>query len=216
MQTKLKLKKGDGNSAVDATEYRSLVGSLRYLTHTRPDIGFGVDYVSRYMEEPHEEHLAAVKHILMFIVGSSNLGVFYPRKTEGQDELVGFSDSDLAGLLDERKSTSGINFFLGRSPISWQSIKQRVVVQSSCEAEYIAASTGACQAIWLARLLSEIKDAGARVHMLKIDNKSVISLIRNPIHRDRLNHIDIKYHVLQEYESTRQIQIESIRTEDQL
>jgi hypothetical protein len=70
------------------------------------------------MEEPHEEHLAVVKHILRFIAGSNNLGVFYSRKTEGEDELVSFSDSDLAGDLDDRKITSGIIFFLGRTPIS--------------------------------------------------------------------------------------------------
>jgi hypothetical protein len=114
----LKLKKESGSNAVDAIEYRSLVGSLMYLTHTRPDLHFVVGYVSRYMEEPHEEHLAAVKHILRFIAGSSSLGVFYPTKIEGEDELIGFSDSDLASDLDERKSTSRIIFFLGRSSIS--------------------------------------------------------------------------------------------------
>jgi hypothetical protein len=168
------------------------------------------------MEEPHEEHLAVVKHILRFIAGSNNLGVFYSRKTEGEDELVSFSDSDLAGDLDDRKSTSGIIFFLGRTPISWQSIKWRVVAQPSCEAEYVAVATGACQAIWLGRLLSEIKDARVRVHVLKIDNKSTISLIRNPVHHARSKHIDIKYHVLREYEGTGQIQVEFIRTWDQL
>jgi hypothetical protein len=90
---------------VDATEYRSLVGSSRYLVNTRPDLAFSVGYVSRYMEDPHEDHLAAVKQILRYVVGSSDVGVFYPRRSGGMAELQGYSDSDLAGDLDSRKST---------------------------------------------------------------------------------------------------------------
>jgi len=104
------------------------------------------------MEEPHKEHLAAVRHILRFIAGTNNnWGLFYPRKNGREAELVGFSDIDLAGDQDGRKSTSGILFFLGESPISWQSTKKKVVAVSSCEAEYIAAATAACQAVWLAQ-----------------------------------------------------------------
>jgi hypothetical protein len=130
---------------VDATEYRSLVGSLRYLVNTRPGLVFSVGYVSRYMEEPHKDHLAAVKHILRYIAGTIDYGVFYPRRKGDRAELHGYSDSDLAGDLDSRKSTSGVLFFLGKSPISWQCTKQRVVALSSYEAEYIAATTAACQ-----------------------------------------------------------------------
>jgi hypothetical protein len=114
MQSKLKLKKDSDSPVVEATKYRSLVGSLRYLIHTRPDLAYAVGYVSRCMEDPHE-HLAAVKHILRFVAGPSELGVFYPMKKEGEAELIGYTDSDLAGDLDDQKSTSGIIFFLGRS-----------------------------------------------------------------------------------------------------
>jgi hypothetical protein len=144
MQPKLKLRKESDTALVNPTEYISLVGSLRYLVNTRPDLSFLVGYVSRYMEEPHEEHLAAVKHILRYISGTRLQGVFYPRKKEGRNMLFGYTDSELAGDLDSRKSTSGVLFLLGDSPVSWQSVKQRVVALSSCEAEYIAAATGAC------------------------------------------------------------------------
>jgi hypothetical protein len=158
MQPKLKLKKESELLRVDATEYRSLIGSLRYLVNTRPDLAYFVGYVSRFMEDPHEDHLAAVKRILRFVAGSSDIGVFYPRSGD-RAELRGYSDSDLAGDLDSRKSTTWVMFFFGRSPVSWQSIKQRVVALSSCETEYIAAATASCQGVWLARLLSELKDA---------------------------------------------------------
>jgi hypothetical protein len=146
MQPKLKVRNESNFVLVNVSMYRSLVGSLRYLVNTRPDLAFSVGYVSRYMEEPHEDHLAAVKQILRFVAGSSDVGVFYPRSGD-RAELRGYSDSDLAGDLDSRKSTTGVLFFFGRSPVSWQSTKQRVVALSSCEAEYIAATTAACQGV---------------------------------------------------------------------
>jgi hypothetical protein len=216
MQPKLKLRKESNFVLVDDTVYRSLVGSLRYLVNTRPDLAFSIGYVGRYMEEPHEDHLAAVKHILRYIVGTMGVGVFYPRRRGERAELHGYSNSDLAGDLDSRKSTSGVLFFLGKGPVSWQSIKQRVVALSSCEAEYIAVATAACQGVWLACLLSELKDADVEVPVLRVDNKSTISLIRNPVHHDRSKHIDIRYHLIREYEQTGQIAVNFIRTEEQL
>jgi hypothetical protein len=202
MQPKLKLKKESELPKVDATEYRSLVGSLRYLINIRPDLAYSVGYVSRFMEDPHEDHLVAVKQILRFVAGSSDIGVFYPRRSGYRAQLRGYSDSDLAGDLDSRKSTTGVLFFFGRSPVSWQSTKQRVVTLSSYEAEYIAATTAACQGVWLARLLSELKDAEIKVPVLRVDNKSTISLVKNSVHHDRSKQIDVRYHLIREYEQT--------------
>jgi hypothetical protein len=120
MQLILKLKKESNSPPVDPTEYRSLVGSLRYLVNTLPDLSFSVGYVSRCMEKPHEEHLAAVKHILRYISGTKTHGVFYPRKKEGGTRLLGYTDSDLVGDLDSKRSTSGVLFFLDDSPVTWQ------------------------------------------------------------------------------------------------
>jgi hypothetical protein len=216
MQPKLKLKKESSMKKVDPTEYGSLVGSLRYLVNTRLDLVFSVGYVSRYMEETHEDHLAAVKQILRYIAGTSGVGVFCPRKKEDMAELMGYSDNDLVGDLDSRKSTCGILFFLGKNPVSWQSTKQRVVTLSSCEAEYIAAATPACQGVWLAWLLSELKDAEIQVPVLRVDNKSTISLVKNPVHHNRSKHIDVRYHLIRECEQIGQIAVEFIRTEEQL
>ncbi|XP_039824776.1 secreted RxLR effector protein 161-like [Panicum virgatum] len=199
MQAKLKLSRDSDGPRVDATEYRSLVGSLRYLVNTRPDLAFSVGYVSRFMEEPHEDHLAVVKHILRYIAGTRDWGLKYERKKGDQPALMGFSDNDLAGDIDSRKSTSSIIFFLGESPISWQSAKQKVVALSSCEAEYIAAATAACQGVWLARLLAEILNSVVSKPVLRVDNKSTISLVKNPVHHDRSKHIDTRFHLIREY-----------------
>jgi len=216
MQAKLKLSRDSDSPRVDATEYRSLVGSLRYLVNTRPDLAFSVGYVSRFMEEPHEDHLAAVKHILRYIAGTRDWGLKYVRKKGDQPALIGFSDSDLAGDIDSRKSTTGIIFFLGESPISWQSAKQKVVALSSCEAEYIAAATAACQGVWLARLLSEILDSVVIKPVLRVDNKSTISLVKNHVHHDRSKHIDTRFHLIREYAHNGQIEVSFIRTDEQL
>jgi hypothetical protein len=216
MVTRLKLSKGSESPQVDAAKYRSLVGSLRYLVHTRPDLAFAVGYVSRFMQEPHEEHMAAVKQILRYVAGTLNMGLFYCREKGEKPLLTGFSDSDHAGDVDERKSTSGIIFFLGRAAISWQSVKQKVVANSSCEAEYIAAATAACQAIWLVRVLADIMGTEVQKPTLRIDNKSAISLIKNPVLNDRSKHIDVKFHVVREYENTGKLEVEFIDTTEQL
>lgn len=155
------------------------MGSLRYLVNSRPDLAYAVGYVSRFMEKPTVEHLATMKRVLCYITGTINYGCCYKRKKEAA-HLVGYSNSDLAGDLDTRKSTSGVFFFLDENLITWQSQKQKVVALSSCEAEYIAATTAACQGVWLARLLAELRGEEADAVTLKIDNQSAIMLSKNP------------------------------------
>ncbi|XP_073353667.1 secreted RxLR effector protein 161-like [Aegilops tauschii subsp. strangulata] len=122
------------------------------------------------MEAPTSEHWADVKELLRYIAGTRQLGCCYARQVRGA-KLVGYSDSDLEGDLDDRKSTGGTIFFLGGSPVSWQSAKQKIVALSSCEAEYVATAGAACQGIWLRRLIGELlgRDDGAT--RLCIDNK---------------------------------------------
>ena len=122
----------------------------------------------------------------------------------------------MAGEIDTRKSTTGVFFFLGRSLISWQSHKQRVVALSTCEAEYIAAATAACQGMWLTRLLGDMKNEEAEHVMLKIDNKAAISLSKNPVFHDRSKHIELRYHFIRECVEEGRIYIDYICTNDQL
>jgi hypothetical protein len=172
MEPRLKLSKDSKAPATDATFYRSVVGCLRYLVHTRPDITFDAGYVSRFMEAPTTEHLAAVKHLLRYIADTLSLGYRYKRG--GNGELVGFSDSDMAGDVDDRKSTSGTLFSLGDCPITWQSQKQKIVALSSCEAEYVAAVIVACQGVWLCWLLNDMIGKRSSATTIYIDNKSAI------------------------------------------
>jgi len=217
MEPRFKLSKVSSAPAADATLYRSIVGSLRYLTHTRPDISFAVGYVSRFMEAPTAEHLAAVKRILRYLAGTLSYGLQYKKEEEKKNmKLVGYTDSDMAGDIDTRKSTSGCIFFLGSCPISWYSLKQRVVALSSCEAEYIVATSAACQGIWLSRLLGELQDEEPAPFELRMDNKAAIELCKNPVFHERSKHIDTRYHFIRDCVDQGKTRVSYINTKDQL
>jgi hypothetical protein len=133
MEPKLKLSKESSTPAVNAIEYRKIIGGLRYLIHTRSDLTYSVGFLSRFMEAPHEDHLSALKRVLRYVAGTCGLGLHY---TRGEAlKLTGYNDADLAGDVDQCKSTSGIIFFLGDNPITWQSSKKKVVALSFCEVE---------------------------------------------------------------------------------
>jgi hypothetical protein len=103
---------------VDATTYQSIIGILRYLVNTRPDLAFAVGYVSHFLEEPQEDHLTSVRKILRYVVGTCNWGPWFGRKKGNYALLIGFSDADFTGNVDARKSTTWIIFFLANNPIT--------------------------------------------------------------------------------------------------
>lgn len=122
MEERLKLSRDSTAPPVDTAEYPRLIRSLRYLVNTRPDLAFSVGFMSRFMEQPTSKHMTAVKRILRYIAGTISFGCHYKRRTgEVEARLIGYNDSDHAGVL----------FFLGKSLVSWQSLKQRIVALSS-------------------------------------------------------------------------------------
>jgi hypothetical protein len=215
MEPRLKLSKEISNPPVDVTLYRSIVGSLRYLVHSRPDIAYAVGYVSRFMEKPTTEHLSAVKSLLCYIAGTKNFGCVL-RSSSEQLRLVGYSDSDHAGDQDDRKSTTGSLFFINGCPVTWQSVKQQAVALSSCEAEYMAATAMACQATWLRRLLGKLLNKEEETVKLYIDNQSAIQLIKNPVYHERSKHINTRFHYIRECVEDGKVAVEHIGTTNQL
>jgi hypothetical protein len=123
METRLKRSKQSTQPLVDSTTYRSIVGSLRYLVNTRPDLAFVVGYVSHFLEKPQEDHLTTVKKILPYVVGTCNWGLRFGRMKGNQALLTGFSDVNFVEDVDAKKSTIGVIFFLVNKPITWQSTK---------------------------------------------------------------------------------------------
>ncbi|XP_050916450.1 secreted RxLR effector protein 161-like [Lathyrus oleraceus] len=197
MEPGTKLSKFDGGERVEAGKYRSLVGSLRYLTCTRPDILLSVGIVSRFMEEPVYTHWKALKRIQRYIQGTVSLGMFYSNSKKYK--LVGYSDSDWCGDIDDRKSTSGYVFFMGNTAFTWLSKKQPIVTLSTCEAEYVAASWCVCHAIWLRRLMSKMELEQKDATIIHVDNRSAIELAKNPVNHERSKHIDVRFHFIREH-----------------
>jgi hypothetical protein len=138
---------------VDATLYRQLVGSLLYLTHTRPDLSFVVGLAARYMKTPHEIHWKATKRILHYVCGAVQFEIHY--SSGGTPLLVGFTDSDWDDDPDDQKSTTVYVFSLGSGPVTWAYKKQQAIALSSAEAEYRATVNASQEALWLRQILSE-------------------------------------------------------------
>jgi hypothetical protein len=216
MEESLKLSRDRMTEKVDATQYWRLVGSLRYLVHTRPDLAYSVGYVRRFLQRPTTEHEQAVKRIVHYVAGTLDHDLYYPR-CPGEAHLVGYSDSDHAGDIDTSKSISGILFFLDKCHISWQSIKQQVVAMSSCEAEYIAASTASTQLLWLATLLGDLlgRDTAA-MELSVVDSQSALALAKNPVFHERSKHIQVRYHFIRDCLAEGSIKARYINTKDQL
>jgi hypothetical protein len=121
--------------------------------------------------------MAAVKRLLRYVAGMTGWELWYGRKSDTEANLIRYCDSDYACDLKKRQSTSGVIFFLGDSPITWKSMKPKSVAQSSCEAEYIVAANATCQALCACRNSSQSVESA----VLKVDNKSAIALIKNPV-----------------------------------
>ncbi|KAL9371604.1 hypothetical protein Peur_036744 [Populus x canadensis] len=175
---------------------------------------YAVSLISRYMENPKEIHLLAAKRIFRYLQGTADFGLLY-KKGEHSD-LMGFTDSDYAGDQDDRKSTSGYVFMLGTGAVSWSSKKQPIVTLSTTEAEFVAAASCACQAIWLRRILEEIQFKQQGATSIYCDNSSTIKLSRNLVLHGRSKHIDVKYHFLRDLAKDEVINLIFCMSEDQV
>eukprot|EP00253_Pinus_taeda_P034522 PITA_34522 len=181
---------------VDPTFYRQLIGSLMYLVNTRPDIFFAVNTLSQFMVESKRVHWAVARRILRYVRGTIGYGLKYSRRAD--ISLNGFIDADWVGNSIDRESTSGYCFSVGSGMISWCNRKQKLVALSSAEAEYMAANTTKCEAIWLRKLLVSLFSKRMEETKVHCDNQSCIKLFENPVFHDRWKHIDIHCHFIKD------------------
>ncbi|KAM0017627.1 putative RNA-directed DNA polymerase [Helianthus debilis subsp. tardiflorus] len=214
MNANEKLCRDDQAEKVDEVMFRSLVGGLIYLTHTRPDLVFSVSLLSRFMQRPSKLHFGAAKRIVRYVAGTSDFGIWYARGSPVQ--LVGYTDSDWASSIDDRKSVSANVFTLGSGVVTWSCKKQSTVALSSTEAEYVASSAATTQAIWLRRVLSDLGISQESPTNVFCDNLSAINLSRNPVMHGRSKHIEIKHHYVRDMVSQQQISLEYCGTNMQL
>nr|GFA17373.1 uncharacterized mitochondrial protein AtMg00810-like [Tanacetum cinerariifolium] len=170
---------------VDQMKYRSMVGALMYLIASRPDIMHATCYCARYQAKPTEKHLTAVKRIFRYLKDTIHMGLWYPKETGF--ELTAFSDSDHAGCLDSRKSTSGgIQFLGGVKLVSWSSKKQDCTSISSAEAEYVSLSACCAQVPWMR---TQLIDYGFHFDKIPMycDSKAAIAISFNQAHRRQIS-----------------------------
>ena len=196
MEVNTKLCAHEGKDLEDATMYRTLVGSLIYLTLTRPDISYAVGVISRYMQNPKKPHLEVARRILRYVKSTLGYGLLY--KKGGDCKLAGFCDADYAGDYDTRHSTTGYVFILGSGAISWCSKRQPIVSLSTTEAEYRAATMAAQESTWLMQLLKDLHQPTKYAPPLYCDNLLAVRLAENPIFHARTKHVEVHYHFIKE------------------
>nr|GEV23731.1 ribonuclease H-like domain, reverse transcriptase, RNA-dependent DNA polymerase [Tanacetum cinerariifolium] len=182
-----RLTKNTEGTLVNSTEYRSLIGCLRYLLHTRPDLSYSIGLLSRFIQEPKEQHMKAIKQVLRYVKGTNDYEITY--KHNAGNKIQGFSDNSYGVNTQEEKGTTGIIFYY--------------------------ATAAATQALWLKRLLSKLTHSEEEKITIMVDNKSAIALMKNPVFHGRSKHIDTKYHFIRECVEREDIQVEFVSGEYQ-
>jgi hypothetical protein len=203
-----KLNKDDMSLNVDQRTYRSMIGSLLYITASRPDIMQAVGMIGRYQSAPKKSHLVFVKRILKYLKGTMTYGLWYPRNQNFQ--LTAYSDADWENCVDERKSTNGGAFFLGDSLVAWLSKKKGSISLSTKKEEYIAAATCCTQILWMIQTLTDLKVNYTDPITIHCDNTSAISVSKNPVLHSKTKNIPIKYHFIREQVTNRVFQLNYI------
>ncbi|KAL9405105.1 hypothetical protein Peur_002077 [Populus x canadensis] len=166
------------------------------------------------MANPIEVHLQVVKRILRYLKGTINYGIFY-KKNENK-QLIAYTDSDYAGDIADGKSTSGYVFILSGGVVSWSSKKQPIVTLSTTEAEFVATTACACQAVWMRRILEKLNHEQEGCTILMCDNSSTIKLSRNPIMHGRSKHIDVRFHFSRDLTQDKVLELMHYGSQDQV
>ncbi|XP_057962222.1 uncharacterized mitochondrial protein AtMg00810-like [Malania oleifera] len=192
LEPNIKLRSTDGELLPDATRYQQLVGSLIYLTVTRPNIAYAVHLVSQFMSAPRSVHYAAVLRILRYVKGTLFHGLFF--SSHLSLALQVYSDANWAGNPTNRRFTTGFPFLLGDFLISWRSKKQTVVARSSTEAEYRALADTTSKLLWLCWLLQDMGVPQSSSTPLYCDNHSSVQIAHNDVFHERTKHIKIDCH----------------------
>lgn len=194
----------------DPEIYRRIVGKLLCLNLTRPDISFAVQQLSQFLQEPAQTHFDAALHVLKYLKGTLNVGLFY--KANIPLQLSAYSDADWGTCSFSAKSLSGYAIFLGSSLISWKTKKQKTVSKSSAESEYRSMSYTTSELIWLEGLLQDLHVQVPLPIPFYCDNTSAQHIAENQIFQERTKHLKIDCHFIREYVDSNFINLTHINT----
>ncbi|KAI3762582.1 hypothetical protein L1987_53016 [Smallanthus sonchifolius] len=202
-----KLNSDPDGKEVECRLYRAMIGSLMYLTASRPDIMFAVCICSRFQVKPKESHLIALKRIFRYLKGKQRLRLWFPHCSNF--EFKAYTDSDFGGCCLDRKSTTSGCQFLGNRLVSWHYKKQTTVSISTCEAEYIAAASCCSQILWIQQ---QLRDYGLNFTgtPMFIDNNATMSITNNLVKHSKTKHIEIRYHFIRDCADKKLIELVKI------
>ncbi|KAL5566072.1 hypothetical protein UlMin_029236 [Ulmus minor] len=193
--------------------YKSIIGSLQYVTHTRPDLAFVINKLSQFLQSPTMIHWNAVKRVLRYLKGTRNMGLHIKHCDELN--LSGYSDADWACSPDDKKSTAGYLVYFGDTLVSWCSKKQRVVSRSSTESEYRALAHISCEIAWLESLLGELTFSLTQTPVTWCDNLSASTLAANPVYHSRTKHVEIDIHFVRDKVLEKKLDVRYVPSHDQ-
>lgn len=197
-----------------AMPYREAIGSLMYLmVSTRPDLAQAVGILSRFLNDPGEAHWVEVKRVFRYLQGTRDLGLVY---SMGQGVILeGYTDSDWAGDVDDRRSTSAYVMLLGKGAVSWKSKRMSSVALSSTEAEYMASTEASKEVLWIKDFLWELGMQQGTV-IVYTDNQSSIKVMRNPVGHSRMKHIELQAYFVRDLIVRKQLEFVYCSTEEQV
>jgi hypothetical protein len=214
LEQNMKLNADEGDLVDDTTMYKRIVGSLIYMTITRPNLSYAIGVVNQFMQTPRKPHLDAMRCILRYIKHTLQCGIFYEAKSQLQ--VHGYRDANWASNVSDRKSTCGFMFSFGSGAVSWSNKKQPIVALLSTEAKYKDAIIATCEVVWLLKLLSNLGQLVDAPIVIYCDNISNILLANNLIYHTRTKHIEVHYHFIREKVLAKEIDLIHISTEDQV
>ena len=214
LSTMEKLCLNDGSSLTNPSQYRQVIGSLQYLSLTRPDISYAVNRLSQFMHRPTVTHWSAAKRVLRYLKQTIGHGLLLRRSSSMT--LHAFSDADWVGNADDSTSTTAYVTFLGANPVSWSSKKQRTVARSSTEAEYRAVAAAVAEVNWLQNLLQELHFPVSAPPTIYCDNVGTTYLCQNPVFHSRMKHIKVDFHFVRSQVQNKQLRVVHVHSADQL
>jgi len=210
----LKLTSDTGLVLENPKPYRRIIGRLLYLTLTRPDISYVVQHLSQFLQHPTDLHYQAALHVLRYLKGTPNKGLFYPRLNSLQ--LYAYSDADWGNCKMSSRSLAGYCVFLGNSLISWKTKKQKTVAKSSAKAEYRAMSATTSELEWVSHLLHDLHLIVQLPVLMHYDNRAAKHIAENPVFHERTKHLNIDCHYTRDKVLEGFLQTVHVSSEEQL
>ncbi|OWZ13835.1 polyprotein [Phytophthora megakarya] len=201
---------------MQATPYRALIGCLLYITTcTRPDVAYIVTQLSRFLENPGQQHWKAAIRVLRYLKGTRDLGIVY-NGNKGKVELTAYTDADWGSNLDDRRSVSGTMVMISGAPVVFKSKYQRMVVLSSAEAVYMALCQCTQEVLWTRAMLKDLVHKQVGATQVFEDNQNAIAVESNAGYNATTKHMDIKHHFIRENVARDIIDVNYVSTKDQL